>query len=267
MNSFFEKVLTLIKEEARMITFDLGVFETTVKAIQELEAQVSLKYSDKRENEENMDMSRKREQEVKLYENNKLRLRNQIIKMCIAVTVVACPLLSSKLVQHTDETFQKCKVVYWKLINVLFQLDMIDTNSTGSDYLNLLDLGTDTRLDNKYQVIASAMWISSEHAQQDKRDWMSVLEAVERDLASLTNDYKYRKLVQSIEATYADRNQSLDDMYTRGWDIKGPWNAIIESICKDFEEVELIKDRIVKMQEKTQQMTKEYNQLKKERDE
>lgn len=111
------------------------------------------------------------------------------------------------------------------------------------------------------------MWISPETAHQDKRDWMSVLEAVERDLASLTNDYKYRKLVQSIEASYVDKTQSLDDMYTRGWDVKGPWNTIIEGICKDFEEVELIKDRIVKMQERAQQMTKEYNQLKKERDE
>jgi hypothetical protein len=38
-----------------MITFDLSVFESSVKAIQELEAQVALKYSDKRENEETMD--------------------------------------------------------------------------------------------------------------------------------------------------------------------------------------------------------------------
>jgi len=39
-------------------------------------------------------------------------------------------------------------------------------------------------------------------------------------------------------------------MYTIGWDIKGPWNSIIATICKDFEEVEIIKDKIVKMQEK-----------------
>lgn len=55
VNSFLEKVIGLIKEEARMITFDLSVFESSVKAIQELETQVALKYSDKRENEETMD--------------------------------------------------------------------------------------------------------------------------------------------------------------------------------------------------------------------
>lgn len=72
VNTFLEKVIGLIKEEARMITFDLSVFESSVKAIQELEVQVGLKYSDKRENEETMDQSRQREQEVKLVENNKL---------------------------------------------------------------------------------------------------------------------------------------------------------------------------------------------------
>ena len=55
VNNFLEKIIGLIKEEARMITFDLSVFESSVKAIQELETQVALKYSDKRENEENMD--------------------------------------------------------------------------------------------------------------------------------------------------------------------------------------------------------------------
>lgn len=102
------------------------------------------------------------------------------------------------------------------------------------------------------------MWVSPESAHQDKRDWMSVLEAVERDIASLTNDYKYRKLIQAIDASYVDKKpQSVDDMYMKGWDIKGPWNSIIATICKDFEEVEIIKDKIVKMQEKAQQMTKE----------
>jgi hypothetical protein len=74
-------------------------------------------------------------------------------------------------------------------------------------------------------VIAGAMWVSPETAHQDKRDWMSVLEAVERDIASLINDYKYRKLIQAIDVSYVDKKpQSVDDMYTKGWDIKGPWN-------------------------------------------
>ena len=94
LNNFFEKVLLLLKDESRLLSFDLSILETSVTGIKELEAQVALKYSDKRENEENMDLSRKREQEVKLMENNKIRLRNQILRMSLAVTVIACPQIS-----------------------------------------------------------------------------------------------------------------------------------------------------------------------------
>ena len=47
------------------------------------------------------------------------------------------------------------------------------------------------------------MWISPQTT--EKRDWFSILEAVERDIASLSNDYKYRKLIVNIEASYADK--------------------------------------------------------------
>jgi hypothetical protein len=76
LNTFFEKLLSLLKDESRLLSFDLSILETSVKAVQDLEVQVALKYSDKRESEETMDLSRKREQEVKLMENNKIRLRN-----------------------------------------------------------------------------------------------------------------------------------------------------------------------------------------------
>ncbi len=71
-----EKLLGLLKEEARILKFDIGLLETSVKAFGELEAQIAIKYSDKREHEEDNELSRKRDQEVKLFENNKLRLRN-----------------------------------------------------------------------------------------------------------------------------------------------------------------------------------------------
>ena len=156
-------------------------------------------------------------------------------------------------------------------MNVLFQLDWLDPNSAGTDYLNLSDLGTDTRLENKYTVIANAMWLSPETANQDRRDWMSVLEAVERDLASLTNDYKYRKLIALIDQHYKESGTqlSLDDMYSnnRGEQLKGPWNAIVEAIRKDIEEVEVMKDRIEALQRKQQEMTVQQMMLKKEKEE
>ena len=56
-------------------------------------------------------------------------------------------------------------------------------------------------------------------------------------------------------------------MYTKGWDVKGPWNQIIDAVRRDFEEVEILKDKIIKLQEKQHQMSKEYVALKNERDE
>ena len=38
INTFFEKILSLLKDEARLLQFDRSVFETSVKAMQELEA-------------------------------------------------------------------------------------------------------------------------------------------------------------------------------------------------------------------------------------
>ena len=38
INNFFEKILSLLKDEARLLQFDRSVFETSVKAMQELEA-------------------------------------------------------------------------------------------------------------------------------------------------------------------------------------------------------------------------------------
>jgi hypothetical protein len=34
------------------------------------------------------------------------------------------------------------------------------------------------------------------------RDWSTVLESVERDITSLTNDYKYKKLIQKVDEEF-----------------------------------------------------------------
>ena len=37
------------------------------------------------------------------------------------------------------------------------------------------------------------------------RDWTSVLEAVERDITALVNDYKFKKLVQKVDDKFKDK--------------------------------------------------------------
>jgi hypothetical protein len=76
----------------------------------------------------------------------------------------------------------------------------------------------------------------------EKRDWLSVLEAVERDITSLGNDYKFKRL--SARIAEGEQQVHLDDIYTKGWDVRGPWNAIVDRIRGDFEDTEAMKEKL-----------------------
>lgn len=102
----------------------------------------------------------------------------------------------------TEETQAKSKLIYWRLLDVIYKLDSIEPHSNGAEYINSGELGTETRLHNKNHVIKSYMW-GDKHADSsintaEKRDWLSVLEAVERDIASLMNDYKFKRLIARV---------------------------------------------------------------------
>ena len=71
-----------------------------------------------------------------------------------------------------------------------------------------------------------------------------MLEAVERDITSLVNDYKFKKLVARVSEETKDQQLHLDDMYTKGWDVRGPWDTIVEKIRQDFEDTEVMKEKI-----------------------
>jgi hypothetical protein len=43
----------------------------------------------------------------------------------------------------------------------------------------------------------------------------------------------------------------IDDIYTKGWDCRGPWNIIVDRIRKDLEDTESMKDKIESLQEKS----------------
>jgi hypothetical protein len=94
--------------------------------------------------------------------------------------------------------------------------------------LNLGELGTDNRLESKYNVISAGVWLNKDA--QANRDWLSVLEAVERDITSLSNDHKFKKLINLVTDETKDQQIHMDDIYTKGWDCRGPWNLIVDRI-------------------------------------
>ena len=58
---------------------------------------------------------------------------------------------------------------------------------------------TDKRLMDKYEKM-SAIW--SENFDPMNTDWNSLLDAVQRDITQLFNDYKFKRLVKHIESGY-----------------------------------------------------------------
>lgn len=72
------------------------------------------------------------------------------------------------------------------------KIDFIEGNNSGEEYLNIEELNIDSRMSQKFNAL-SAVWTGNSSEVQGK-DWTSVLESVERDITSLTNDFKFKKL-------------------------------------------------------------------------
>jgi hypothetical protein len=77
--------------------------------------------------------------------------------MGLAVSVLSSPFLNH---DRTEEVLSKCKLIYWRLLDIVFKVDSIPGQESGGDYLNLRELGTDIRLENKFNLISSALWHS-----------------------------------------------------------------------------------------------------------
>ena len=53
----------------------------------------------------------------------------------MSIGVMALSIFSSATRQ--EETTSKCKLIYWRLLEIVFKLDGIDPFNNGSDYVNL----------------------------------------------------------------------------------------------------------------------------------
>jgi len=242
LNSFFEKLLDLIKDESLVPKFDISTLTSTVKSLGDLLNTVQFKYVERDRDENDDEGKMKREKELK--ECNKLRLRNECLKISLAVSVLAkCQVLLNSY-ERSEEFIGKCKLIYYRLLDIIYKIDCISGQSTGNEFLNLAELGTDNRLESKYKVISESLWLAAKVDPNDKREWLSVLEAIERDVTSLGNDTKFKKLINLVTDETKDQQVHIDDIYTKGWDCRGPWNLIVDRIRSDFEDIEAMKDKI-----------------------
>ena len=176
----------------------------------------------------------------------KLNLRNECLKTALGVMALA--LFNQG---RPEDNIQKSRLIYWRLMDIIFKIDHIDSHSSGSQFLNLVELMTDSRLDQKFKSL-KVLWISEPQAEQEpqERDWTSVFEAIERDITQLSNDSKFKKMVALFEDDHKSKRIHLDDIYEKGWGSHGPWSQIVDKIRQDLEETGAMKESIERLQEK-----------------
>lgn len=80
------------------------------------------------------------------------------------------------------------------------------------------------------------MWDGTPAQKSDakKKNWFSMVEAVERDITQMTNDYKFKKLTQMIDEKYGEKKIDLNDIYMVDFEASGPWRSIAQSIRTDL---------------------------------
>jgi hypothetical protein len=50
--------------------------------------------------------------------------------------------------------------------------------------------------------------------QARNKSWLSVLEAIERDITTLNNDFKFKRLIKIVDQKYGSSRIDFNDLYT-----------------------------------------------------
>lgn len=124
------------------------------------------------------------------------------------------------------------------------------------------ELVIDKRFNEKYEVIKIIWSDASDPEQIQEKDWNSVLDAVQRDITQLFNDYKFKRLIKSIENMYQDQHKqnmaNIDEIFfiDRFKNAQSPWMEISKAIKNDIQNFEALKDKIEQLNTKNREHTK-----------
>ena len=165
-------------------------------------------------------------------------------------TVALKVLIGDILVEGSDNKnksfIQKATLVYGRLLDIVFKLDHIDAEDTGKEYLNMQDLVIDKRLTEKYDVISMIWNDGADPMAILQKDWNSVLDAIQRDITQLHNDYKFKRLIKHIDSGYEGTTKSfsgqigIDEIFyiDRFKNETAPWMEISKKIRLDIQNSE-----------------------------
>lgn len=127
----------------------------------------------------------------------KLKLRNQSFSMALGVSLVS---YYSANQEDWRTVQQKCKLIYLRLLDTIMKIDHIANDDDGGDFIDVKQVNTELRLSQKFESI-QVLWNGdkNEIAQAREQSWLSVLEAVERDITTLNNDFKFKRLIKVVD--------------------------------------------------------------------
>ena len=113
------------------------------------------------------------------------------------------------------QVIQKVGLIYWRLLDIVLKIDFIENTKNGEEYIDQDNLRTDDHLQEKWASIC-LLWegTAEEKKSAQEKSWMSIIEAVERDITQLNNDFKFRKLAEKVEQRYGTGKVDFSDLYT-----------------------------------------------------
>ena len=125
------------------------------------------------------------------------------------------------------------------------------------------DLVTDKRFSEKYDVIKIIWSDVADPEQIQTKDWNSLLDAIQRDITQLFNDYKFKRLITYIKNSYKEQDKdaiaNLDEIFfiDRFQNDSSPWMEISKKIRTDIQNSEALKDKIETLNTKNREALKQ----------
>ena len=134
----------------------------------------------------------------------------------MAIGIVFVPRLAKLYASELErrQVIQKVGMIYWRLLDIVLKLDNIENTDSGAGQLTDEAMSTDSKLSQKYDSI-KVLW-EGDNAQKNeasKKSWVSVLEAIERDIIGLNNDFQFKQLAEQVEAKYGSNKIDFNDLY------------------------------------------------------
>jgi hypothetical protein len=118
-------------------------------------------------------------------------------------------------------------------------------------------LGTDRRLEQKFETLKE-LW---EYASPPKKNWLSIVEAAERDVTALNTEHAFKKLSAEVEKKFG-QNIDFMDMFAQDSQSNGPWVSLAQKSKAEVQKIEKSKETIEKLKDNYKEKNMEIIQIK-----